>query len=101
MPGIVGRSLGAMKSVASFARSTGGRAAGGVAAFGTGVGAFGSGYAARGGRVTGAVGRSLGAAGRTMAKYPRATMGVAAGGIGYAGYRGVRGSQNNPIQGIE
>lgn len=101
MPGIVGRSLGAMRSVASVARSTGGRAAQGVTALGTTMGTFGRGYASRGGRVARGFGGALGATGRTMAKYPKSTMGAVAGGIGYMGYRGVKGSQNNPIQGLE
>jgi len=101
MPGIVGRSLGAIKSVAAGARSTGGRASQGTAALGTTIKSFGTGYANRGGRVTGTVGRAIASTGRTMAKYPKSTMGVAAGGIGYAGYRGMRGSQNSPVIGIE
>jgi hypothetical protein len=49
----------------------------------------------------GRTGRIINSTGTAIHKYPRATLGVAAGGIGYAGYRGMRGSQNSPIQGIE
>jgi hypothetical protein len=34
-------------------------------------------------------------------RHPKTAMGVAAGGIGYAGYRNRRGSQNNPLMGLE
>ena len=40
--------------------------------------------------------------GLTMAsRHPKSVMAAAAGGIGYAGYRGRRGSQNNPLIGLE
>ncbi len=40
--------------------------------------------------------------GLTMAsRHPKSVMGAAAGGIGYAGYRNRRGSQNNPLIGLE
>ena len=48
-------------------------------------------------KAAGAIGTGL----TTAAKYPKTTMGVAAGGIGYAGYRSRRGSQNNPLIGLE
>lgn len=48
-------------------------------------------------RTTGAIGTGL----TTASKYPKTAMGVAAGGIGYAGYRNRKGSQNNPLIGLE
>ena len=40
--------------------------------------------------------------GLTMAsRHPKSVMSAAAGGIGYAGYRSRRGSQNNPLIGLE
>jgi len=48
-------------------------------------------------RATGAIGTGL----TTASKYPKTAMGAAAGGIGYAGYRNRRGSQNNPLIGLE
>jgi hypothetical protein len=48
-------------------------------------------------RATGSIGSGL-----TMAsRHPKTVMGAAAGGIGYAGYRSKRGSQNNPLIGLE
>ena len=48
-------------------------------------------------KTAGAIGSGL-----TMAsKHPKTVMGAAAGGIGYAGYRSRRGSQNNPLIGLE
>jgi hypothetical protein len=48
-------------------------------------------------RATGAIGTGLTAASR----HPKTVMGAAAGGIGYAGYRSRKGSQNNPLIGLE
>ena len=40
--------------------------------------------------------------GLTMAsRHPKTVMGATAGGIGYAAYRNKRGSQNNPLIGLE
>jgi hypothetical protein len=48
-------------------------------------------------KTAGAIGSGL-----TMAsRHPKTVMGAAAGGIGYAGYRNRRGSQNNPLIGLE
>ena len=48
-------------------------------------------------RAAGGIGSGL-----TMAsRHPKSVMGAAAGGIGYAGYRSRRGSQNNPLIGLE
>lgn len=103
---IVGRSLGAMRSVAGRARSTGGRVVGTSARAtqraGTRLAGYSSGLSTTS-RIPGArsVGKGMAAAGDFMTKYPKSTMGIGAAGIGYAGYRGMRGSQNSPVIGIE
>jgi hypothetical protein len=43
----------------------------------------------------------MGKIGKGMEKYPKTTMGLGAAGIGYMGYRNVKGSQNSPIIGVE
>lgn len=109
MPNLVGRSLGAMRSVANRARSTGGRVFGASAQAtqraGTRLAGYSSKYAGLSttSRIPGArsVGKGMAAAGNFMTKYPKSTMGIGAAGIGYAGYRGMRGSQNSPVIGIE
>lgn len=77
--GIVGKSLGATKNVASKARSTGGLVRTGMESYARGQG--------------GLIGKSLGA----MAKHPGITMGAGAA-IGYGAYRHrARGSQNKAL----
>lgn len=101
MQNLVGRSLGAMRSVANTARSTGGKAvtgvAGGMRAGGLYLNRVGTLSGGSSGRFVGAMGRGVLAASR----HPKTTMGLAAGGIGFAGYRGLRGSQNSPMIGVE
>ena len=58
---------------------------------------MGTGYSNFSRKTLGGIGKGLSAASR----HPKTTMGVAAGGIGYAGYRNRRGSQNNPLMGLE
>jgi len=77
--GIIGRSLGATKSVAGKARSTGGLVRTGMESYAAG----------RGG---GLVGKSIGA----MARHPGMAMGAGAA-LGYGAYRHHKGSQNRPI----
>jgi len=97
----VGRALGATRNIAGVARSTGGRAttgvAGGLHIGGTYLRDFGTRHAGSSGRAVGAMGRGVLAASR----HPKTTMGLAAGGIGYMGYRSRKGSQNNPLQSFE
>lgn len=97
----VGRALGATRNIAGTARSTGGRAAAGVAGGlhvgGSYLSAFGKTHAGSSGRAVGAMGRGVLAASR----HPKTTMGLAAGGIGYMGYRSRKGSQNSPLQSFE
>lgn len=94
-----------MKSVAARARSTGGRAGRGtlkgVMDTGDTLDDFGMGLASRGGVYRRHAGGAIASTGRAISKYPRSSMGIAAGGIGYGVHRGLRGSQNNPIQGLE
>jgi len=105
----VGRALGATKSVAGRARSSGGRAVGTTAQatqrVGSRMSGFGARYAAQPAtaRVPGArsVGRGVAATGNFMMNRPKTAMGIGAAGLGYAGYRSTRGSQNSPIIGIE
>lgn len=101
LSGIVGRSSGAMRNVASTARSTGGRAATGVS---MGLGAA-SGYAAGFGSankgILGKTARGTGRALGAMSRRPKTTMAAGAGLAGYMGYRSMRGSQNSPIIGLE
>ncbi len=83
---MVGRSSGAVRNVASRARSTGGMAGAAITSYAAGHG--------------GVIGKTVGA----IAKRPKTSAGVAGLGLGYAGYRGVksmRGSQNKPLQGFE
>lgn len=99
-----GLSSGA-RGLAGTARSTGGRAvttaatatAGGLHTGGSYLTAFGGTHGGSSGRAVGMLGKGVLAASR----HPKTAMGVAAGGIGYAGYRNRRGSQNNPLIGLE
>jgi len=106
---IAGRALGATRNVASRARSSGGRAVGTAAQVtqraGARISGYGSGYssASSTARIPGArsLGRGIAATGNFMMKNPKTSMGIGAAGLGYAGYRSTRGSQNSPIIGIE
>jgi hypothetical protein len=95
-----GMSAGA-RGLAGKARSTGGRAmtatADGLDFGGSYLTAFGKTHGGSSGRAVGMLGKGVLAASR----HPKTTMGVAAGGIGYAGYRNRKGSQNNPLIGLE
>ena len=97
----VGKALGATRNIAGTARSTGGRAAAGVAGGlhvgGNYLSTFGVRHGGSSGRAVGAMGRGVLAASR----HPKTTMGAAAGGIGYMGYRSRRGSQNSPLQSFD
>lgn len=99
-PRLSGLSAGA-RGLAGTARSTGGRAvtatAGGLHTGGSYLTAFGRTHGGSSGRAVGMLGKGVLAASR----HPKTAMGVAAGGIGYAGYRNRRGSQNNPLMGLE
>ena len=94
-----------VKGLAGRAKSTGGRAvttaatatAGGLTVGGSYLSTFGKTHGGSSGRAVGMMGKGALAA----SKYPKTAMGVAAGGIGYAGYRNRRGSQNNPLIGLE
>jgi len=105
----VGRALGATRNVASTARSSGGRAVGRAAQAtqraGGSVYGYGSRYASlpTTSRIPGAraLGKGIAATGNFMMNRPKTTMGIGAAGLGYAGYRGMRGSQNSPVIGIE
>lgn len=105
----VGRALGATKNVAGRARSTGGRVVGTASQAtqraGARISGYGSGYSAlpSTSRVPGArsLGRGIAATGNFMMNRPKTAMGIGAAGLGYAGYRSTRGSQNSPIIGIE
>jgi len=105
----VGRALGATKNVALRARSTGGRVVGTTAQGTQRVGARLSGYGSRyaalptTSRIPGArsVGRGIAATGNFMVNRPKTAMGIGAAGLGYAGYRSTRGSQNSPVIGLE
>ena len=100
MSRLSGMSAG-VRGLAGKARSTGGRAAtataGGLYVGGSYLTAFGRTHGGSSGRAVGMLGKGVLAASR----HPKTAMGVAAGGIGYAGYRGRRGSQNNPLMGLE
>ena len=48
-------------------------------------------------KTLGGIGKGL----RGVSRYPKTVMGVAAGGVGYMGYRNTRGSQNNPLKSLE
>ncbi len=97
----VGRALGATRDITSKARSTGGRAASGVAGGlhvgGSYLSGFGTGRGGSSGRLVGAMGKGVLAASR----HPKTTMGAAAAGAGYMGYRSARGSQNSPLQSFD
>jgi len=99
-PRLSGMSAGA-RGLAGRARSTGGRAvgatAGGLHTGGSYLTTFGKTHGGSSGRAVGMMGKGVLAA----SKHPKTTMGLAAGGIGYAGYRSRRGSQGNPLVGME
>lgn len=43
----------------------------------------------------------MGKIGKGIEKYPKTTMGLGVGAVGYMGYRNAKGSQNSPIIGVE